>query len=85
MYKISQFLLNDSLTRQQLLANLKTKIEKDDHCGKMAQAHILFTLASTDQLIDHTHTHTHWCVHGHSKFFSNYLVQHLKTKREQDP
>ena len=60
MYKISQSLLKDNLTRQQLLAHLKTKAEKDGQCGT---SHILFLLQVIDHLLSQIDTNVHKSVY----------------------
>ena len=56
MYEISQSLLKDSLIRQQLLAHLKTKVEKDGSCGT---SHTLFVLQVIDHMIGLINTNVH--------------------------
>ena len=60
MYEISQTLLKESLLRQQLLAHLKTKVEKDGQCGT---SHILFLLQVIDHLIGQIDTNVHMPVY----------------------
>ena len=56
MYEICQILLKDGIIRQQLLAHLKTKVEKD---GQLGTGHILFVLQTIDHMIGLSNTNVH--------------------------